>query len=415
MKPFYFKTALTWLLSILISVFTYLSLQALVTDVYSGITNRIIALVVGMALLLSVMEFKGYSRSGLARVMLLWSGWTIFITLFINGNASTTVKMLFWQATFYCAYLLLRDSPSRIRIFRVTFAVIAVLAAVYTYLAREISEIAQALNEMGQGSEDFYETALNIVFYPLLTIPWILIIKKGLLRNLLLLIVLLSIVLSVKRSAVLASALIVLVYLLFYSRFSVNRHKRLLRLVIPLLLIGSVFYFTDRYMSDTGDFIVERMHNIQEDKGSGRLRIYEQVLDHLSMNRADEWLFGHGHYTVIQHIPMHKSAHNDFLEVLFDYGLIGLAIYLCLHLLLISQLWRLYKNSSQYFVSYLASYIIFFIMSMVSHLIIYPTYFIYLGTYWGAMEALIASDRHYDDHTSRLLPPFVSERDDRQS
>lgn len=401
-----FYTALMWLFCLILVLFTYLALQSSVTESFSILINRIIAACVALAVFLCVIDFKGLFSSGLCKAVLLWSVWIVFSSLFVSGGVTTMIKMLFWTAAFFTAYTLLRKAPSRIQIPSATFAVIAVLGSVYTYLAREISEMALLLNTMGQGMDEFYETALNIVFYPLLTIPWILTLKKGMLRNILLAVVMLSIVVSVKRSALLACAAIMTFYLLFYNRYTTYRSKRIKRILIPLLLVGSVYIVTERYMSDTGDFIIERLQNMQEDKGSGRLHIYDQVLERLSLNQAEEWIFGHGTNSVIQNIAMHKSAHNDFLEVLFDYGIIGLAIYLCLHALLISRLWRLYRNGSQYFVSYLASYIIFLFMSMISHLIIYSTYFIFLAAYWGALEALMVYDRRCDDGASRLLAPY---------
>lgn len=403
------KSLATWLFGLMIVGFTYFSLQSIVTDLYSSVMNRLIAGFVALAFLLAATDLKTLLRSSLARTILVWSVWIVFSTLFISGGAITAVKMLFWPSAFFSGFLLLRDAPGRILILNALFAVTALLSTVYTHMAREISDMALLLNDLGQASDEFYEAALNIVFYPLLTIPWILTIKKGILRNTLLLIILLSIIVSVKRSALAASAGIVFFYIFYYSRYMHRQRKRIIRLIVPLLVIGAVWFITERYMSDTGEFLVERFQSIEEDKGSGRLVIYDQVMDRLSVNQAEEWLFGHGTNSVIQNIAMHKSAHNDFLEVLFDYGIIGAAIYLCLHLMLIVRLWRLYKNGSQYFVSYLASYIIFFILSMVSHLIIYPTYFAYLSAYWGAMEAMMVNDRRCGDGAARLLSPYDAE------
>lgn len=403
MKSFvHYKTVLVWLLCLMLFIFSNVKLMESVKETSSSIPNQIMAFVAVLAGCLMLIQFKCLFRSGLSRLMICWTCWTFFSGLFVFGNGLIILQMFFWQAVFYATYLLLIDNPARIRIFTLSFSIIAVIAAVYTYLAREVSAMAQFLSDTGQNS-DFSEAALNIVFYPLLTIPWILTIKKGLWRNLLLLIVLISIILSVKRSAFLAGAMIIFFYILFYNRYTVRKKRRRYQFIIPLLLIGAVFYITDRYMADTGKYIVDRMENIQEDQGSGRIRIYNQVLERLSKNRFDEWVVGHGHYAVIQKIPAHKSAHNDFLEVLFDYGLFGFAIYVCLHFLLIVRVWRLYKNASPYFLPYLSSYIIFFILSMVSHLIIYPTYIIYLGAFWGAMEALLVSDRYTGRRFSSVM------------
>lgn len=106
--------------------------------------------------------------------------------------------------------------------------------------------------------------------------------------------------------------------------------------------------------------------------------------------------YGHGHNSAIIVNRGHNidlSAHNDFLEVLFVTELIGLILYLLLHIYLIKRLFFLKRNKSELFLPYLASYITMFIMSMVSHLILYPTYFTFLATFWGAVEGQLYKKR----------------------
>ena len=100
-------------------------------------------------------------------------------------------------------------------------------------------------------------------------------------------------------------------------------------------------------------------------------------------------VIGHGHFGVRQDSWLEISAHNDFLEVIYDYGLVIFIFYLCLWGYVIRRAYYLYKTKSEMFLPYAASFSIFLVMSMVSHLILYTTYFNYLVMFWGMTEAMI--------------------------
>ena len=135
---------------------------------------------------------------------------------------------------------------------------------------------------------------------------------------------------------------------------------------------------------------VERVENLEEDEGSGRLERYKDVLRLLrDEDNRGKIVLGHGYRTVEDSLGESSSAHNDFLEVLYDYGIIGLLLFVLFHLALIKRVLYLRKIESEFMEGYAVSYAIFFIMSMVSHLIIYPTYFIFLTSYWGAIEGYL--------------------------
>lgn len=82
------------------------------------------------------------------------------------------------------------------------------------------------------------------------------------------------------------------------------------------------------------------------------------------------------------------SAHNDFLEVLYDYGIIGFIMFIYLHVRVAKTTYKLHKHRSSYFIPYMVSFIIFVVMSIVSHLIIYPTYFCCLVAFWAYIESM---------------------------
>ena len=74
----------------------------------------------------------------------------------------------------------------------------------------------------------------------------------------------------------------------------------------------------------------------------------------------------------------YTSAHNDFLEIVYDYGIIGLILYVLFLGNMIKNLFKLYVNRSRYFSMALSATILYLVVSTSSHLIIYPTYIVFL-------------------------------------
>jgi O-antigen ligase len=228
---------------------------------------------------------------------------------------------------------------------------------------------------------------MNVAYFVLLIIPWIFLIEKRVLRIVLFFIILIPILFSVKRTAVIAlSAGIVFGY---GTELITKRDKgRIKKLFIILIVIVLAFFVFETINELTVGRLYSRFESIPEDRGTRRLKIYADVFHLLVNSSYIEWLIGHGHNTVKDYMFRGFSAHNDWLEVLFDYGLIGFCLYCLFHLLLIMKCINLTKESSIYASVFASSYIIFLIMSMTSHLIIYPYVFVIMTILWGSILGL---------------------------
>ena len=71
--------------------------------------------------------------------------------------------------------------------------------------------------------------------------------------------------------------------------------------------------------------VTNRFEAMNEDEGNGRLDIYSDVFVQYLDSDLFSQLFGHG-YNMVSVVLKGPSAHNDFLEVLYDYGIIGFII-----------------------------------------------------------------------------------------
>ena len=130
---------------------------------------------------------------------------------------------------------------------------------------------------------------------------------------------------------------------------------------------------------------------MQEDEGSGRIEIYEEVFFMVDKFDQKELLIGHGHNSTSEMIG--TFAHNEFLQVLIDYGLIGLFLYIALHLILIRKSITLIREKSSFAASFFASYILFITIAMVSHWFVMAQFVVILVSYWGAVFGISAKNR----------------------
>jgi O-antigen ligase len=235
---------------------------------------------------------------------------------------------------------------------------------------------------------------LNDVYYVLLLLPWALISKNKLIKNLLTILIFGIVLWSFKRTAILAFVFSLIIYE-FMVNYCFGRKSWFKKIIYLFCLLFGLFIVFNFVEQKSGGFVSQRIHSAQMDEGSGRLDIYSSVFQRQFESNIFYWVFGHGHDGVrrervhlLRSTSNPVSAHNDWLEVLFDYGLVGLFLYILLHLAIIYKCIKLIRNKSSLGPAIVSSYALFFIMSLTSHLILYPTYFSYLMAFWGMIFAL---------------------------
>jgi len=119
------------------------------------------------------------------------------------------------------------------------------------------------------------------------------------------------------------------------KRFT-TRWKTFIVVGTLVVLVGFatlVFVPSDVLSDRTRDFASgSGRFSLDEDSGSGRARIWKYLLILERRSSASEIVFGHGLKSVIpdlyQVIRIPNNAHNSFLQVLYDTGLLGLSAYL---------------------------------------------------------------------------------------
>ena len=219
--------------------------------------------------------------------------------------------------------------------------------------------------------------AINSTYFAILLLPFVLLQNKKLYKNIGIITIVAITFISNKRAAFIAIALSFFIY-----HISANKNGKkhgamnyvlILLSIVILVLSASEFGFLSQIE------IFNNLSNMFEDGGSGRTDIYSAVWSLVKGFSSGELLFGRGFNSVSMSI-VGTSAHNDFLEVLHDYGIVGIFLYISFILSVCRSASK--YISSQYKPIFNVSIGMYLVMSLFSHLIIYKTQIAYFAILW---------------------------------
>jgi O-antigen ligase len=291
---------------------------------------------------------------------------------------NSLVYQTLWVSIFIIVYYEVRKTKTTtlINIVNSTFPII-LLAYFYIFYSYE-----KAMNITG----------FNLVYYVLLFLPFVLCIKRYKIKAVCLFLITLSIIISLKRTAIIAFLLALLIFFIVdYFVKGRRREKKYYLTVSALFTFIVVAFFYNLVLETFNLDIVMRLQNLDVDGGSGRDIIYSSVWANQLNSTLGEWILGRGYngVSLTEAAGMYSSAfissaaHNDFLEVLYNHGILGLLLYIMFWFKLLILGKNLIKVKSELAAPFAASIIMFFLFSMFSILILYPRYFLYLVIFWA--------------------------------
>ena len=163
-------------------------------------------------------------------------------------------------------------------------------------------------------------------------------------------------------------------------------------MVSAIIFLSFIVYLVN-YLNE--DVIYDRMSSrfeSDETGGSGRIDIYRSYWNILVNSSPWHWLIGQGWSGSVRVSGMSVTCHNDFLETIIDFGIIGFVLYILLYIELIRYCGTMIKNRHPYAPAMGASIAIFFVNSMVSHILIYPRYLMLFSLFWGFIVSVTKID-----------------------
>lgn len=249
-----------------------------------------------------------------------------------------------------------------------------------------------------QSGVKIYESS-NQIFFNSLLLPFAFLLNDKRVKYIILIIGLIIVLYSFKRSAIIYTTLIVIMSI--YYDFIHNKESNPIRGIVLSCIIISVGLYSFRYIDkQTSGNISQRFETMEMDKGSGRLDVYKNVWKLYQGKSLELKILGSGNNSVADDNVIFSygqikrlSAHNDFLEILYDFGIIGIVLYFIIIINILKRIFYLNKIDDKLFQANLAVFIIFIVVSLFSHLVIYPSYFAYLAIIWAITEGLIMKEK----------------------
>lgn len=246
-----------------------------------------------------------------------------------------------------------------------------------------ISMFIMSLRDYGKWVSNRDYTMTN-VYYILCFMPFAVEIENKWVKRILVFLIFLCVFLSFKRSAIVVSGVIALVMILMFFK---EGRKKNFALLLAFVFIAAMIILP---------ILLERMHS-QElltmwfkrfNDSNTRSSIAADVWRMQWNSSFAQWLFGHGYNAVARDIGYGLSAHNDFLEILYDYGLLTFILFVALILRLIQYCCRLMRYGVPHAGGMIISVVLLVVTSVPSHMFTYSTYFIIIALYWGYCTAL---------------------------
>lgn len=205
---------------------------------------------------------------------------------------------------------------------------------------------------------------LNIGYKFLALFPLILLFnRKPLNQYLMTIITLLFVILCMKRGAILI-ALICFPFLILSTLKTAKGRQRWLITILSVISLLVATYIIINLLS-TNDYFVHRIEQTLEGDSSNRDKIYYTFLNHFfSETNAFRFFLGNGANATLK-IGM-NYAHNDWLEIAINNGLLGIIIYLWYYIALLLDYFKTKKYNKHYGDVIMMAFIIMLASSLFS-------------------------------------------------
>ena len=202
------------------------------------------------------------------------------------------------------------------------YIVILLILTTFQFIRNQSNAIIEAAT-MGLDQDEFTN---NIAYNFVQLIPLLFLFnKKPFWQYATLLYALVFILMGMKRGAILVGVLCFVYFLYNSYKTSSPKGRKYIVLLSICVLIGLGIYATNFIAGS--DYFAKRVEDTLEGNSSGRDAIYSSLLDHmLSRDNIGEIIFGEGLNKTVAISGL--FAHNDWLELGINQGLIGIVVYI---------------------------------------------------------------------------------------
>lgn len=166
----------------------------------------------------------------------------------------------------------------------------------------------------------------NIGYYFLSIMPYTFLIKRKYLSISTFFLLFYFIILSSKRGALILAVLALIVFLVYQFK-NIERKKIIQSIIVSI--VGLILFLKISFNQFIqNEYLISRLQRT-DDGGSGRDVIYTNLwLSWYNSDNLINYLFGFGFLSSTKFSGNGDLAHNDWLELLINFGILGVVIYL---------------------------------------------------------------------------------------
>ena len=268
---------------------------------------------------------------------------------------------------------------------------IFILLSIYSF-TNYYNVLLTAAQERGSAATEFTNNT-GYLFVSLL--PLIFLRKGNIILNYVYIgVCALFIVMGVKRGAIIIGGLCIVYYMFNILRES-SGYKKIGFIFLSIIAIGIAGYYMSEFIENSNYFSY-RLNNTLEGNMSGRDSIYDKMLDIFVGSNMLHMLVGHGADSTIYFTTM--LAHNDWLELLVNQGVLGVVVYLC-YFIVVYRTWRKYCKYPAIGFSLGGIFIVLFLKTLFS--MSYTEYTLFLCMAYGYCMAYVNNIETSQNHVKR--------------
>lgn len=210
------------------------------------------------------------------------------------------------------------------------------------------------------------------IYFALALFPFILSMTREKYKIIPIISLFIPLILTGKRAGIICFVLSVFLYYLYKSLKSESISwifRNIIIFLIVLIILFFILFYLQRYFNID---ILSRMEKLSQDGGSGRDVRWEHVLNVYFQQSSYKQLFGVGKGNILNLVGGH--AHNDFLEILLENGIINFVFYILFWISWIKRIVVMKRNGYENNIYYCMLFIISLFIALFSFFAIDATY-----------------------------------------
>lgn len=285
-------------------------------------------------------DYVQYSFSGIEKAILMFTGLNLiyfFVSYLWSNPSTTTLGNTLYALLAFVMFAFLGKKGILTHKFILVSAILLTVAAIPSfYNAQQL-----ALTKIASESD---ETTVNASTIFLMLLPLLFCLRNRVVSLVLFCVCLFFLISGAKRGNILAAAIPSVLYIWMLFR---GNKKNIFKIAVMIIVVTTiVIWAKDIILSN--EYLLIRYEKTLGGDVSGRDVIYSILWNMwIGTDSVINLLFGYGYNGTFIYSPIHTFAHNDWLEIIVDFGILGFLLYTAIFIAFTKFFFRLNKGYSR--------------------------------------------------------------------